>query len=148
MVQFASDEKHQITLQDDDDVLKDLNDANDSSHFDEEPLDLDKEDIAFFLCTKENCFRKIMLKIIHSKPFEYLIMALIILASVQLAWENPLQDPNDPWLEYTEKFDLVGTIIFAIEAVLKILAYGLIINGPDSYLRSWFNVIDLLVVST
>jgi hypothetical protein len=35
---------------------------------------------------------------------------------------------------------------FIVEAILKILAYGFIMNGKDSYLRSFGNILDFLIV--
>lgn len=40
------------------------------------------------------------------------------------------------------------TFIFAVEAITKIIVYGLIFNGKDSYLRLAWNLIDLTVVIT
>lgn len=41
----------------------------------------------------------------------------------------------------------IFTIIFAIECVLKIVAYGFFVH-KKSYLRDWWNAIDLTVVVT
>lgn len=42
--------------------------------------------------------------------------------------------------------DLVTTCVFTIEAIMNILAYGLLINGSQSYLRSYWNIIDFVIV--
>jgi len=36
---------------------------------------------------------------------------------------------------FWKKIDLATTIIFTIEAVMKIIAFGFVINGEWSYLR-------------
>lgn len=41
--------------------------------------------------------------------------------------------------------ELFFTIVFVIEAVLKILAYGFVMS-PGTYLRNGFNVLDFVVV--
>jgi ABC-type transport system involved in cytochrome c biogenesis permease subunit len=41
----------------------------------------------------------------------------------------------------------VLTIFFAIEAVLKIIVLGLLFNKQNSYLRSGWNIIDIVVVT-
>ena len=39
-------------------------------------------------------------------------------------------------------------ILFGLEAIVKIVAYGFLLNGPDSYLWSYWNVFDLFIVIT
>ena len=36
--------------------------------------------------------------------------------------------------------------MFAVEASLKIIAYGMILNGKDSYLRDAWNILDFIIV--
>ena len=38
------------------------------------------------------------------------------------------------------------TTIFIIEALLKIIVYKIIFNGNDSYFRSYWNIIDFVIV--
>lgn len=42
--------------------------------------------------------------------------------------------------------DFVITILFIVEALLKVVAYGFIANGSQSYLRQLSNVLDLIVI--
>jgi len=42
--------------------------------------------------------------------------------------------------------NLVITVLFTIEAIMKIIFVGFLFNGPDSYLRLGWNVIDLLSI--
>lgn len=42
--------------------------------------------------------------------------------------------------------DLALTAIFAIEVLLKVIAFGLLLNGPKSYLRSVWNILDLTII--
>jgi hypothetical protein len=48
--------------------------------------------------------------------------------------ENPLNDPQGKLTKALGIIDLTTTIIFSIEMILKILAYGFIFNGDNSYL--------------
>ncbi len=57
-------------------------------------------------------------------------MVFILLSSVQLAIENPLRDPDDAINQVLYVFDFIGTIVFSCEAIVKILAFGLLLNGP------------------
>ena len=42
--------------------------------------------------------------------------------------------------------DRITTYLFTVEAVLKILAYGFLFNGKNSYLRSFSNSFDFIIV--
>ncbi len=44
-----------------------------------------------------------------------------------------------------ERTELVFLIIFTMEAVLKIIAYGFVLH-PDAYLRNFWNVLDFSIV--
>lgn len=42
--------------------------------------------------------------------------------------------------------DTALTVVFAIEAFLKIIAFGFLFNGRKSYMRNYWNILDLLIV--
>ena len=44
-------------------------------------------------------------------------------------------------------FDMVCTTIFTIECLMKIIAFGFISCGPDSYIRNQWNVLDFSIVA-
>lgn len=44
------------------------------------------------------------------------------------------------------KVDLSLTIIFTMEAIMKIIAFGFVMNGENSYIRNPANIIDFIVV--
>lgn len=44
--------------------------------------------------------------------------------------------------------DLILTCLFILEIILKMLAYGILLNGPNSYLRNPWNIIDVIIIST
>jgi hypothetical protein len=53
-----------------------------------------------------------------------------MISSVQLSLDNPLNDPNSSIQVIIRSIDYATAAIFGIEAVLKIIAYGFIRNGP------------------
>jgi len=67
---------------------------------------------------------------------------------VALAFENPLNDPSGRLAKYLEVFDWVTTTIFTIEVVIKMVAYGFYFNGPKSYIRNVWHIVDFLIVVT
>lgn len=48
--------------------------------------------------------------------------------------ESPLSDPNSKFNNTLYYIDLCFTIVFTIECILKIIAYGFLINGKYSYI--------------
>ena len=73
--------------------------------------------------------------------FDFFIIVVILLSSIALAAENPLEKQNDI-LKY---FDYAFTSVFTIEMVLKIIDLGIILH-PGSYLREFWNIMDAVVV--
>ena len=73
---------------------------------------------------------------------------MIIASSVSLTFDSPLVDPQGRLVRNLSYFDLGFTIIFLVEALLKIAAFGFLRNGKDSYLRSWWNVLDFMILIT
>lgn len=57
--------------------------------------------------------------------------------------DDPLSSANNITLDV---IDEIITALFICEALLKIISKGFIINGPDSYLRSPGNILDLVVI--
>lgn len=83
----------------------------------------------------ENKFRKFIFDVISNRKFDYFIVLVIIVSAVQLAIDPPNGDPNAKIKEVLFWIDMTTTIIFIMEAVLKIIALGFIRNGHKSYLR-------------
>jgi len=73
-------------------------------------------------------------------------MILILISSVTLAYENPLDNPYGQRAKIIYEIDLVLTLIFAVEMLLKMFAFGIICNGKDSYFRKSENFLDFFVV--
>ena len=57
-----------------------------------------------------------------------------------------MNDPKSTKVKVLFYIDTITTIIFTIEAALKIVSYGFIKNGHASYLRDIGNLIDFLIV--
>lgn len=63
-----------------------------------------------------------------------------------LTFEGPNTDPNGSGAKVLQKLDYVVTLIFLCELIAKVVVFGLIANGPDSYLKSPWNVLDFFIV--
>lgn len=86
------------------------------------------------------------MKLVSHNLFDQVTLGIILVQSVLLAFENPLNDPQSQLVKQLEISDIVFSGIFAFEAFAKIIAFGLIFCGKDSYLRNGWNFIDFVVV--
>ena len=80
------------------------------------------------------------------RHFDNFVLFFILLSTILLSLENPLDDPKGMKLRILNIIDVVMTSIFTLESLLKIVEYGLIFNGKKSYLRSSWNLIDFCIV--
>jgi hypothetical protein len=78
--------------------------------------------------------------------FDPFILVLIVISSILLAIDNPLDDPESQKVNVLAILDVIITSFFIAECVLKIIAYGFIANGQSSYLRNGWNVLDFGIV--
>ncbi|XP_019401893.1 PREDICTED: voltage-dependent L-type calcium channel subunit alpha-1S [Crocodylus porosus] len=102
---------------------------------------------ALFCLTLQNPLRKACISIVEWKPFEIIILLTIFANCVALAVYLPMpEDDTNATNSRLEKIEYVFLIIFTIEAMLKIIAYGFLFH-TDAYLRSGWNVLDFAIVS-
>lgn len=81
---------------------------------------------------------------VNLRYFDAFIMVVILLSSVALAAEDPVNEDSG-WNLILDKIDYVFTGVFAIEMLLKIVDLGVILH-PGSYLREFWNIMDAAVV--
>jgi hypothetical protein len=80
--------------------------------------------------------------------FEYFILACILINSIILAMVD--YSDRDGTTLYNKVLNNIGSafsLIFLIEALIKILAMGLIFH-PNAYLRDPWNILDFIIVIT
>ncbi|KAM4609952.1 dihydropyridine-sensitive L-type skeletal muscle calcium channel subunit alpha-1-like [Polymixia lowei] len=99
---------------------------------------------SFFIFGPQNKFRKLCYKIINASSFTNLILLFILLSSISLAAEDPI-DPKSYRNKILAYADIVFTTVFTIEIVLKMTVYGAFMH-EGSFCRSSFNILDLIVV--
>lgn len=88
-----------------------------------------------------------------AKTFDAVIMLLILISSLTLVMDGPLSNPNSSFIVNVGYLDNVFTVLFTIEATVKIIALGFIFNSPklssrgyEPYIRNPWNIIDFVVV--
>jgi hypothetical protein len=88
-------------------------------------------------------------KVMISRWFENFIIFLIILNSLALVLDNPLENPDGALSQTFYYFDIIFTICFTIEAAMKITAMGFFWNnmpGIEGYILNGWNVLDFVIV--
>ncbi|KAF6338972.1 calcium voltage-gated channel subunit alpha1 C [Rhinolophus ferrumequinum] len=100
---------------------------------------------AFFIFSPNNRFRLQCHRIVNDTIFTNLILFFILLSSISLAAEDPVQHTSFR-NHILGNADYVFTSIFTLEIILKMTAYGAFLH-KGSFCRNYFNILDLLVVS-
>ena len=78
--------------------------------------------------------------------FDRIIMTLIIINSICMAFYNYIDD-EAPENKVLDRIFEGFSVLFTIEAIIKIIALGFIF-GKKTYLRDAWNVIDFFIVVT
>lgn len=99
----------------------------------------------------ENTFRKICYKIVSWHPserinYDNVVLLLIAISTILLTLDNPLEDSNSTYARVLKIIDYVMTAIFTLECIINVVLFGLILNGEQSYLKSSWNQMDMLIV--
>ncbi|XP_046439979.1 muscle calcium channel subunit alpha-1-like [Daphnia pulex] len=93
-----------------------------------------------------NPLRKLCISVVEWKPFEYLILLTIFANCVALAVYTPYPNGDSNITNaYLEKVEYVFLVIFTIECVMKIIAYGFVAHS-GAYLRNTWNLLDFTIV--
>uniref|UniRef100_A0A4W5KU88 Voltage-dependent L-type calcium channel subunit alpha n=1 Tax=Hucho hucho TaxID=62062 RepID=A0A4W5KU88_9TELE len=100
---------------------------------------------SFYIFSSDNKIRKLCHRIINATTFTNIILLFILLSSISLAAEDPI-DPMSFRNQVLASADVVFTSVFTVEVVFKMTVYGAIMH-PGSFCRNSFNILDLIVVS-
>lgn len=82
---------------------------------------------SWFMFSPNNRFRIAVTKLIYNKYWEYFNVLMIVVASVLLAIDNPLNDEHSLTHEVVHYGELIVNIFFAIEIVLQTISYIIIL---------------------
>lgn len=103
---------------------------------------------SLFCLRRTNRFRQTVANIVCNKHFDNFTILAILVSTINLSLDSPLNDPNSTQTSVIYYIDIAISCIFALEAILKIIVFGLLLNGKQSYLRSLWNLIDFMTVVT
>ncbi|XP_059469831.1 muscle calcium channel subunit alpha-1 isoform X4 [Neocloeon triangulifer] len=106
----------------------------------------DRPQRALFCLGLNNPMRKLCIDIVEWKPFEYMILLTIFANCVALAVYTPYPNSDSNVTNsYLEKIEYIFLVVFTLECVMKIIAYGFIMH-QGSYLRNGWNLLDFTIV--
>jgi len=69
-----------------------------------------------------------------------------MISTINLCLSRKLSDPNEAPEIYYESINEITNYFFLVEAIVKIIALGFLFNGKHSYLRTFANVLDFVIV--
>ncbi|KAF6204694.1 hypothetical protein GE061_018855 [Apolygus lucorum] len=99
---------------------------------------------SLFIFKEDNALRRKCKAIVTWTPFEYAILLIIIINCIILGFGLYLPEENETG-QLLEKTEIYFLIVFLVEMVLKVIAYGFAFH-PGSYLRNPWNLIDFFVI--
>ncbi len=102
-------------------------------------------DNAFNVFGKDHSLRVSCTALSEDPRFQGFVLGCIIVSSLCLAYEHPLDDPNSAKAQSLYGIDVVLTIIFFVEMCLAMIKKGFI-QSAGCYLRNWWDTVDFLIV--
>ena len=99
---------------------------------------------SFDVKKRSKCTR-IWMRLLTLISFDNCILLLIAISSVMLAMETPMDLPDSPRLKTMGFIEIFVNVIFTVEMILKIFAYGTF-EQRYSYCRDVWNLLDAFVV--
>eukprot|EP00949_MAST-11_sp_MAST-11-sp1_P001842 g1842.t1 len=100
---------------------------------------------SLLLIRRDNVIRKFCVRVAKTFYFEASIITAIVISSIFLALESPVLDDNVTLQQVLRIGDYIFMVVFTIEAVVKIIAFGFFLP-PGSYLGDAWNRLDFVVL--
>lgn len=101
---------------------------------------------SLYLFAPENRLRRVCRWLVGRRWFDHAVLVFIALNCISLAMERPDIPPHSMERHFLTLANHVFTAVFALEMLIKVIAYGLL-YGHECYLSSGWNRMDGLLVS-
>lgn len=89
-------------------------------------------------------FRGAVLRLVGADAFDVVIACVIVINTLILTLYDPLSPPSTPRNLLVDRSSLAFTVVFTVEMLLKLVAYGAV--GKGSYFADRWNWLDAAVV--
>ena len=96
--------------------------------------------------TIDNPLRRFCFAVVDDKQFEYVIRSFIVISSFTMIFESPRAMEDASLSSILEGVDIIFTIIFTLEMIMKLVAFGLYFGDDGAYLRDAWNCMDGFIV--
>ena len=93
----------------------------------------------------ESMLRLSIQKLISNKLFELFILLNVAISSILMIFDSPLSDQKSLVIMTSTYVNIIVTIVFTIECLYKWIVYGVINNGPNSYFKDGWNLLDFFI---
>eukprot|EP00759_Apiculatamorpha_spiralis_P022805 PhF_6_TR26709/c0_g1_i1/m.39046/K04853/CACNA1F; voltage-dependent calcium channel L type alpha-1F len=103
-----------------------------------------RSDRSLFLIPFDNPIRVKLMNIVQHSAFEVVVVVLIVASCIILAIEDPFSAPDERIVYQLYVASSVISVLFALEACIKIIVYGFVIH-KGSYLRDPWNMLDFVI---
>jgi Ion transport protein len=101
---------------------------------------------SFWFLTRENWLRRMCLYIYNLAHYEDISNFMVVFSTILLTIDNPLDDPLSNKQFVLVILDYITTAVFTFESLIKMVIFGLLLNGKTSYFREPWNFLDFFVV--
>ena len=64
-----------------------------------------------------------------------------------MIFDSPLQDQSSTVIIVSTYVNIIVTVVFTIEVIFKWIVYGVINNGPQSYFKDGWNLLDFIITN-
>lgn len=110
------------------------------------PKPMDRPEISLRCLTLHNPFRKLCISIVEWRQFDWIILLTITLNCFVLGFYTPYPNgDSNQTNSLLETIEYIFLGIFAVECLMKIIAYGFV-SHQGAYLRSAWNILDFIIV--
>ncbi len=100
---------------------------------------------SFMIFDTDSKLRLCLHTIVDTFVYQTVLYIVMFAYCILLSFHTPLYDPNGGLRRAITVVDIVTAAFFSLDALCKAVAFGLVANGEKSYLRSGWNVLDLIL---
>ena len=99
-----------------------------------------------FVFSSGNRVRQVTKSIVEYKYYDSFVLTLIIVSTILLTLDNPLNDPESTLSKTLGIIDYFMSAAFTLECAINIILLGFLFNGKTSYMRDSWNILDFMIV--
>lgn len=94
----------------------------------------------------EHPVRRFCFAVVDDKQFEYVILPFIVISSFTMIFESPKAMEDASLASMLEGMDMLFTVIFTLEMLMKLIAFGVYFGDDGAYFRDAWNCMDGFIV--